>query len=128
MRGRRIPAKVKRPKPIELKFGKWGFWAFLFVLVSPALIVGYNGVNTALMNSHYIRLGKAVNCDRPSFEYFAYCNALWDGPACTLEGRSRMMKFYEPIDYACAQLEPEKAFVFPVYEAEVIEVASAEKP
>ncbi|NQY98949.1 MAG: hypothetical protein HRT82_17480 [Henriciella sp.] len=112
---------AKRAQAIQLK---GFFWFALFFLA----LLGYAVWATVnlYVNRQYVAVGKAVECvERPSFEYFAHCNALADGPACTLASQSRMMAFYEPIDYACAQFEPSRAFVFsvPNPERDTLEVA-----
>jgi hypothetical protein len=103
--------------------GKAPFYlALLFIVV-----VGYAvwATQYILLNREAALIGHSVSCnDRPSFDYFAFCTPLRDGAACTYESQSRMMRFYEPIDYACAQLEPSRVFRFPVEkEPETLEVA-----
>lgn len=80
-----------------------------------------------LHDRQYISIGKAVDCEnRLSYDYFTFCNPLRDGEACTLESQSRMQKWYSEIDYACAQFEPKKPFVFPIHrEPEPLELAEA---
>ena len=104
--------------------GKAPFYgALLFIAV-----VGYAvwATQHIMVNREATLIGHSVSCnDRPSFDYFAFCTPLRDGAACSLESRSRMMEFYEPIDYACAKTEPQKQFRFPV-NREPVEVEYAE--
>jgi hypothetical protein len=111
----------KGPKPTDVT--KWVPWVLLAVIASLAHSLWAE--LRAHQNRQAVLIGKSVDCvERPSFDYFARCNALHDGAACTHESRSRMMEFYEPIDYACAQLEPSRVFRFPVEkEPETLEVA-----
>ncbi len=114
---------AKRAHAHEIKGVVW-FGIFFLALLSYAIWA------TAYIysNRQNVAVGEAVRCvERPSFEYFAHCNALADGPACTLASQSRMMAFYEPIDYACAQFEPSRAFVFsvPNPERDTLEVADS---
>ena len=105
---------------------KWVFWALLsWVIIFASLVWCLFYI---FLNSQYTLVGKSISCEqRPSFEYFMRCNARFDGPACTEESQTRMMDFYAPIDAACAQLEPDRPFVFPVHsEPEQIEIASTE--
>jgi len=116
-------SKAKAKQETQIHEWKNAFWYILGFIA----LVGWAGYATVNMfaNEKYVQLGKAVDCiERPSFEYFAFCNARMDGAACTLASQSRMMQFYEPIDYACAQYEPQRPFVFPVNnEPETLEVA-----
>jgi hypothetical protein len=103
--------------------GKAPFYlALLFIAV-----VGYAvwATQHILVNREATLIGHSVSCnDRPSFDYFAFCTPLRDGAACSLESRSRMMQWYEGIDYACAKTEPPKQFRFPVNkEPETLEIA-----
>ena len=110
-----------RSHAVEVKGAFWGILGAL-VLIGYALWATLN----IYSNRQYTALGKAVDCvERPSFEYFSFCNPQADGPACGLASQSRMMHFYEPIDYACAQFEPKRTFVFRVVdpEREPLEVA-----
>lgn len=93
-----------------------------------ALVWTVVGVNQYFLNSHYIALGKAVNCiDRPHWEAMQRCNAAREGVACMHETRTELANWYSDIDYACSQLEPERPFVFPAYnEPETLEIASNE--
>ena len=104
---------------------KWFGWLLVAVIALPAVVMTYNGINEAYWNAQYIRLGKAVDCrTRPSPEYLQYCNPASDGVACASESRSRLVDWHGPIDYACAQYEPERVFRFPVYnEPETLELA-----
>ena len=63
----------------------------------------------------YIAPGKAACVhERPTMDYFAMCNPLADGPACTHESRSRMMRYYDGIDSQCRFKVPDRAFRFVV--------------
>lgn len=111
---RRIPPKVARKA--NARVHNVSKWAFLFVLGVLAL-AAYSVWTTLyiLTNRDATLIGHSVACtDRPAAEYFMTCNAIWDGAACMHESRSRMLEFYEPIDYACAKTEPPKQFRFPV--------------
>jgi len=118
---RRIGYTKPRAQAVELKGVVWGILGFM-ALAAYAVWATAN----LYANRQYTALGKAVDCvERPSFEYFSFCNPQADGPACGLASQSRMMHFYEPIDYACAQFEPQRAFVFRVSDPdrEPLEVA-----
>ena len=122
---RRIPPKVARKANARVhNVSKWAFW---FVLSWIALLAwGVYAFIHIQTNSQATLIGKSVDCvERPAWDYFAFCAPLRDGAACTLESRSRMMEFYEPIDYACAKTEPQKQFRFPV-NREPLEVEYAE--
>ena len=124
---RRIPPKVARNVNAKVhNVSRWAFWVALFILALIAYAVWITLY--VLSNQQAILVGKSVDCvDRPSYDYFAFCNGLRDGAACTHESRSRMMTFYEPIDYACAKSEPPKQFRFPTHrEPETLEVAEVE--
>ena len=111
-------------KAQEIKGVVW-FGLFFFALLAYAIWSSAYIFSTR----QSVAIGLAVDCiERPSFDYFAFCNANVDGPACTLASQSRMMQFYEPIDYACAQFEPQRAFVFKVYnpDTDQQEIASIE--
>ncbi len=111
----------KGARPIDL--GKAPFiFALSWLAMAAALIWCAVHITS---NRQATLIGKSIDCaERPSFDYFAFCNGLRDGAACTLESRSRMMAFYEPIDYACAQLEPPRKFRFPTHtEPETLEMA-----
>lgn len=121
---RRIPPKVARKANARVhNVSKWAFW-FVLSWIALAAWGVYSFIHIQA-NSQATLIGKSVDCvERPSFDYFAFCNGLRDGAACTLESRSRMMEFYEPIDYACAKTEPPKKFRFPVNrETETLEIA-----
>ena len=122
---RRIPPKVARQANARVhNWSKWAFWIVLGVLALAAYAVW--ATYYILTNRDATLIGHSVACvERPAAEYFQACNALWDGPACALESRSRMLEFYEPIDYACAKTEPPKQFRFPV-SREPVEVDYAE--
>ncbi len=117
--------QVRREEKARPKVHEWkgAFWIVLGLFALLALLVWSLSQN--VMNHRYVQLGKSVDCvERPSYEYFNFCNAKVDGAACTFASQSRMMQFYEPIDYACAQYEPQRPFIFPVNnEPETLEVA-----
>ena len=121
---RRIPPKVARKANARVhNVSKWAFW---FVLSWIALAAwGVYALVHIQMNSQATLIGKSVNCvERPAWDYMAFCSPLHDGPACTHESRSRMINWYEGIDYACAKTEPPKQFRFPVNrETETLEIA-----
>lgn len=104
-------------------------WILNLVLVVVFIIGGLfllNQVNQTIVNRELIQRGKFLSemCDdRPNWTYFARCNALHDGPACTHESQSKLMQFYEPIDVACSRFEPERKFRFPINDPERVEVA-----
>lgn len=108
---------ASRAKPVEMK---WPVWILLAVMVSPALLLTYNAVNEALLNRHYIALGKATSCiERPNWESMQRCNATMEGEACLHETQTALMDWYGPIDYACAKSEPGRMFRFQVRPQEV---------
>ena len=112
---------AKRAQAHEIKGVVW-FGLFFMALLAYAIWATAN----LYANRQYTALGKAVQCvERPSYDYFAFCNGLVDGKACMLASQSRMMQWYDPIDEACAQFEPQRAFVFEVIdpETEPLEVA-----
>lgn len=112
---------IKRAHAVELKGVVW-FGLFFMALLAYAIWATAN----LYANRQYTALGKAVECDRrPSYEYFRFCSPQADGVACTLASQSRMLAFYEPIDYACAQFEPDRSFVFhvPNPDRDTLEVA-----
>ena len=121
MRPGKYKTARKGPKPKDM--GNAPYYVALLLIA----LIGYSiwASQQILMNRQAVLIGKSVDCvERPSFDYFAFCNGLRDGAACTYESQSRMMRFYEPIDYACAQLEPSRVFRFPVEkEPETLEVA-----
>ena len=122
---RRIPPKLARKANARVhNVSKWAFW---FVLSWIALAAwGVYAFIHIQANKQAILIGKSVDCvERPAWDYFAFCNGLRDGAACALESRSRMMRWYETIDYACAKTEPPKQFRFPV-NREPVEVDYAE--
>jgi len=122
---RRIPPKTARKANARVhNVSKWAFWLALAFIASLAHSVWSE--LRAHQNREAVLIGKSVDCvERPAWDYFAFCNGLRDGAACSLESRSRMMEFYEPIDYACAKTEPQKQFRFPV-NREPVEVEYAE--
>lgn len=102
----------------------------LAVFVLPVLVwVGlgiYNEVNQAYWNGQYIKLGKAVDCQKRPNPSYLTCLPSVDGPACAYNTSSPLQIWYAPIDFACAQYEPERVFVFEVREPlEGVEIASA---
>lgn len=122
---RRIPPKVARKANARVhNVSKWGFWLALAFIASLAHSVWSE--LRAFQNRDATLIGKSVNCvERPAWDYMAFCSPLHDGPACTHESRSRMINWYEGIDYACAKTEPPKQFRFPV-NREPVEVDYAE--
>ncbi len=102
---------------------KGAFWYILGILA--VICVAIYSSASLVANQRYIQLGKSIDCiERPSFDYFAFCSPQADGAACTLASQTRMQQFYEPIDYACAQFEPDRRFKFPVNnEPETLELA-----
>ena len=116
----------RRPKSQAVEI-KGAFWGILLALT----LVGYSvwASLNIYSNRQYTAVGKAVECEsRPSYEYFRFCSPQADGVACTLASQSRMLAFYEPIDYACAQFEPQRVFVFEVSnpERDTLEVAGVD--
>lgn len=102
----------RRPKSQAVEI-KGVFWGILLALT----LVGYSvwASLNIYSNRQYTAVGKAVQCvERPSYEYFRFCNGLVDGKACTLANRTRMMDWYGPVDEACAQFEPHRTFVFTI--------------
>ncbi len=122
---RRIPPKVARQiNQRRHDWSKWAFWLALIFLASLAHSVWAE--LRAYQNRHAILIGASVDCiERPAWDYMAFCSPLHDGPACSHESRSRMIDWYEGIDYACAKTEPPKQFRFPV-SREPVEVDYAE--
>jgi hypothetical protein len=112
---------VKKAQAIQLKGVVWFFLFFMALLAYAVWATA-----SLYSNRQYTALGKAVQCvERPSYEYFKFCNGLVDGSACMLASQSRMMQWYDPIDEACAQFEPKRSFVFevPNPERDTLEVA-----
>lgn len=110
-----------RAPAVEVKGVVW-FGLFFMALI------GYAVWSTAYIysNRQHTLIGKAVDCvQRPSFEYFGFCSPQADGPACMYASQTRMQAFYDPIDFACAQFEPQRAFRFhvPSPERDTLEVA-----
>ena len=106
---------------------RWPIWGFLILLMLPAALWTYNGINEAFWNAELIKLGHAVDCrTRPNPNYLAkFCAIEADGDSCADESRNRLQRWHEPIDFACAQYEPDRTFRFPAYrEPETLEVAS----
>lgn len=101
-----------------------GTWIINTLTTIVVLIGGlffYNQVNTFILNHENIERGKLLSamCDeRPSYSYFARCNALHDGAACTHESQSALQIWYDNFDLECSKDEPAKTFRFPVYEPE----------
>lgn len=115
---------VKRAHAVELKGVVW-FGLFFMALLAYAIWATAN----LYSNRQYTALGKAVQCvERPSYEYFKFCNAQADGAACMLASQSRMLQWYDPIDEACARFEPQRAFRFhvPNPERDTLEVAGVD--
>lgn len=103
------------PKPIRPRRHIDGTWiintsiAFMVAAISFVTWVHWD----LWKDRKYVAAGKAAClADRPSYDYFAFCSPLADGPACTHESISRMQAWYDPVDYACAQFEPDRVFVF----------------
>lgn len=112
---------VKRAQAHEIKGVVW-FGLFFMALLAYAVWASVY----IYSNRQNIAVGQSVDCvGRVSYDYFRFCNAQVDGAACMWASQSRMLQFYEPIDYACAQFEPQRAFVFEVRdpETEPLEVA-----
>jgi len=98
-----------RPQAVELKGVVWFGLGIISLFAYSIWATG-----KIYADRQYAEIGRAVICeDRPSYEYFRFCNPQADGVACTMASQSRMLEFYEPIDYACAKGEPERPFVFP---------------
>ena len=79
----------------------------------------YNQVNTAILNHQNIKRGKLMTemCrERPAYTYFARCNALQDGQACTFESQSMLQSWYDDFDLECSRDEPARSFRFQVVE------------
>lgn len=110
---------------IEIKWASWPIWLIASVLLFAVGLNIYNGLNKAYWNAQYISVGKAVDCrNRPPPTYLQWCNPKVDGVHCIHESRTRLAEWHEPIDFACAQFEPDRTFVFPVdNEPESLEVA-----
>ena len=123
---RLIQTKVARKPAHEIKSARFIIWGFI---VAACFWIGlgiYNELREAYWDSQYIKLGHAVDCrTRPNPNYLAkFCDIEADGDSCADESRNRLQRWHEPIDYACAQYEPDRTFRFPAYrEPETLEVA-----
>lgn len=116
---------MSRPIPKRHIDGTWFINAAVLLAIALLAFMAYTHL-VLLKDRKYIEAGKAACDNRPSFEYFSFCNARFDGPACAHETRPRMMDWYEPVDYACAKAGPDRVFVFEVREPlEGVEIASA---
>ena len=81
-----------------------------------AAIVAIGGLaywaTTSVSNTlKYARAGKAACQQQVSVDYLKRCVPTSDGPACALESKTRLERWYEPIAFACAQIGPMEPMV-----------------
>ena len=99
----------------------WLINGLIFLLAFPGLLWVFVSLDT-WANKKYIEAGKAACQGLPSYEYLLRCDQRSDGVACTDENRTRLMDWYDPIDFACAKIDNDEPFVLPVSQSPVEEV------
>ena len=99
----------------------WALNFLIFLLAFPGLLWVAVSVDIYVANKRFVEAGKAACANRPAYHYFHRCNASMDGPACTLESRTRLMEWYDPVDAACAGIGDQEPFVFKIQEPELEE-------
>lgn len=64
-----------------------------------------------------IKVGKAVDCQaRPSYEHMRkYCRINAYGPACAYESQNETLIWFDQVDTACSQFDPDVVFVVRTY-------------
>ncbi len=113
---RRVQTKARRVPAHEIKGAGLVIWALILPVFLWACLGLYNQINRAYWNAQYIKLGQAVDCrTRPNPHYLAnFCDIEADGDSCGDDSRNRLQIWHEPIDFACAQHEPDRVFRFDV--------------
>lgn len=105
----------------------WILNTFMGIIIVIGGLFSYNQVNQFILNHENIERGKLLSAmckERPSYSYFARCNALHDGAACTHESQAALQVWYDEFDLECSKDEPPKTFRFPVPEPEEQVIAS----
>lgn len=82
------------------------------VLAVILLAGGVFWATTSVSNTlKFAAAGKAACAQQVSVEYLKRCVPTSDGPACALESKTRLERWYEPIAFACAQIGPMEPMV-----------------